>query len=154
MAAAFLHLLFLLPSGAALLLPLTPRSSLCTRASARCLPPLAYAVKDNAETAAEKAKAAAPDADLAPAEPPQPQPMSLMASTLVTLLTLSAVITFLLAKLRYTNNYDDGFLDLELPEKLAVLSKVSWLPGRGNDAQATVALVMAVAALLLSNSSG
>ena len=56
------------------------------------------------------------------------------------------LVVFLLFHLRYSNNISDTFLDLELPQKIDVLSRTSWIPGASGDAQLVVASVMAVSA--------
>lgn len=77
---------------------------------------------------------------------PSAAAMSPVATAFLTLGTIGAAVVFLLFHLRYSNNISDTFLDLELPQKIDVLSRTSWIPGASGDAQLVVASVMAVSA--------
>ena len=62
------------------------------------------------------------------------------------LVTIVSVVAFLFYTLLNTGGISDSFLTMDLPQKLGVLNKISWFPGRYQEAQLVVGLVMAFSA--------
>lgn len=62
------------------------------------------------------------------------------------LFCIAFVVIFLCSTLLNSGGISDTFLDMDLSQKMTVLSKISWFPGQVQEAQLVVGLVMAFSA--------
>jgi len=78
---------------------------------------------------------------------PKPSSSSFSLSPVTaTMISVTLTVSFLLIVLLQSNSISDQFLAMTIPQKLNVLSRISWFPGRFTEAEIVVSFVLGAAA--------